>query len=199
MPRSGGEADKLGNRYEDLWAVRAALDLIDGAYVDLTLEAIGDEAAGVDFVLTKRSGVPEYQSIKRQQGTGNWTLSRIAEEGPTGRSILPDLIAKVDSGAEGVFSSGTSADELANLIDQSREAESFDDFGAHIAQNAMRSGRFGKYLVRTCGSGERAGYALRRLCVRTVDRYERSAGSAARPSDIASPKGRLGVTRRRPR
>ena len=36
MPRRGGEADKLGNRYEGLWAVDAALDLIDGEYVDLT-------------------------------------------------------------------------------------------------------------------------------------------------------------------
>ena len=25
MPRSGGEADKLGNRYEGLWTVDAAL------------------------------------------------------------------------------------------------------------------------------------------------------------------------------
>ena len=29
MPRPGGEADKLGNRYEGLWVVDAALDLID--------------------------------------------------------------------------------------------------------------------------------------------------------------------------
>ncbi len=141
MPRSGGEADKLGNRYEGLWAVHAALDLIDGEHVDLTIEAIGDEAAGVEFVRTNRSGAPEYHSIKRQQGKGNWTLSRLAEEGPTGRSILGDLIAKVDSGGEAVFSSGTSVSELERLIDQSRATESFDEFGARIEQNAMRSGQ----------------------------------------------------------
>ena len=52
MPRPGGEADKLGNRYEGLWVVDAALDLIYGEYVDLVVEAIGDEAAGVEFFRT---------------------------------------------------------------------------------------------------------------------------------------------------
>ena len=70
MPRSGGEADKLGNRYEGLWTVDAALDLVDGDCIDLTVEAVGDEAAGVEFVRTSRSGVIEYHSIKRQQGNG---------------------------------------------------------------------------------------------------------------------------------
>ena len=89
MPRPGGEADKLGNRYESLWTVDAALDLIDGEYIDLTVEAVGDEAAGVEFVRTTRSGVREYHSIKRQHARGNWTLALLASEG-----ILDDLVAK---------------------------------------------------------------------------------------------------------
>ena len=72
MPRPGGEADKLGNRYEGLWVVDAALDLIDGEYVDLLVEAIGDEAAGVEFLGTTSSGTREYHSIKRQQA--GWQL-----------------------------------------------------------------------------------------------------------------------------
>jgi len=56
MPRPGGEADKLGNRYESLWTVDAALDLINGEYLDLTVEAVGDEAAGVEFVRTTQTG-----------------------------------------------------------------------------------------------------------------------------------------------
>ena len=169
MPRSGGEADKLGNRYEGLWTVDAALDLIDGEYVDLTVEAVGDEAAGVEFARTNRSGVVEYHSIKRQQGKGNWTLGRLAESGPTGRSILGDLIAKVDAGSEGVFSSGTSASELAELIAQARATESYDEFDARTRQNAKRSGQFWKCVVPTLGSEHGAWSALRRLRVRTVD------------------------------
>ncbi len=49
MPRRGGEADKFGNRYESLWVVDAALDIIDDEYVELVVEAVGDEAAGVEF------------------------------------------------------------------------------------------------------------------------------------------------------
>ena len=78
MPRLGGEADKFGNRYEALWVVDAALDLIDGEFIDLIFEPIGDEALGVEFVRTNRSGTREYHSIKRQHSRGNWTISRLA-------------------------------------------------------------------------------------------------------------------------
>ena len=113
MPRSGGEADKLGNRYEGLWVVDAALDLIDGEYVDLVVEAVGDEAAGVEFFRSTPSGTREYHSVKGQQTDGNWTVSRLTQgKPPSGRSILGDLIRKVEEGAVGVFSSGTSASVL---------------------------------------------------------------------------------------
>ena len=99
MPRPGGEADKLGNRYEGLWVVEAALDLIDGEYVDLVVEAVGDEAAGVEFFGTNSSGTREYHSIKRQQTEGNWTISRLTEgEQSTGRSVLGDLVRKIQKG-----------------------------------------------------------------------------------------------------
>ena len=65
MPRPGGEADKFGNRYEALWTVDAALDLIDGEWASLTVEQVGDEAAGVEFVRTNNAGSNEYHSIKR--------------------------------------------------------------------------------------------------------------------------------------
>ena len=64
MPRTGGEADKFGNRYEGLWVVDAALDLIDGEFVDLVVEAVGDEAAGVEFFRTTSSGIREYHSSR---------------------------------------------------------------------------------------------------------------------------------------
>ena len=169
MPRRGGEADKLGNRYEGLWTVTAALDLIDGDYVDLTVEAIGDEATGVEFVSTTPSGVREYHSVKRQQGKGNWTLSRLFKVGPTGRSILGDLIAKVHAGSEGIFSSGTSASELAELIEHARATDSFEEFDARIRQNAKRSEQFPRYVVPICGNEDGAWSALRQLRVRTVD------------------------------
>ena len=169
MPRPGGEADKLGNRYEGLWTVDAALDLIDGEYVDLTVEAVGDEAAGVEFVRTTRSGVREYHSIKRQQGDGNWTLSRLTDAGPTGRSILRDLIAKVGTSSDGVFSSGTSATELEELIERARASDSFEEFKQRVDGSGRLSGQLVKYVAPLCDDERAAWVALQRLCVRTTN------------------------------
>ena len=173
MPRPGGEADKLGNRYESLWAVDAVLDLIDGEYVDLVFEPVGDEAAGIEFFRTNRSGAREYHSIKRQQGDGNWTIGRLTQKmGPDARSILGDLIQKIQEGAEGTFSSGTSASELEELTDRAFATESLEEFQQRISGSGRLSGRFHDSLVPICG-GEGAAYAaLRRLRVRTKNEPE---------------------------
>ena len=143
MPRPGGEADKFGNRYESLWVVDATLDLIEGEYVDLVLEAVGDEAAGVEFFRTNPSGIREYHSIKRQQTEGNWTISRLTQgEQSTGKSVLGDLVRKIQEGAVGVFSSGTSADELRELCERVLASESLEEFQERIKGNGRLSGRF---------------------------------------------------------
>lgn len=168
MPRPGGEADKLGNRYESLWVVDAALDLIDGEFVEFVFEAIGDEAAGVEFYRTHESGIREYHSIKRQQGGGNWTINSLTRpEGSSGRSILRDLIQKVQQGAEAVFSSGTSAKDLDELIEGARADRSLEDFENRIRRNAKLSGLFRDKLAPICGGAEAAYAVLRRFEVRT--------------------------------
>ena len=168
MPRTGGEADKFGNRYESLWVVDAALDIIDGEYVDLVVEAVGDEAAGVEFFRTNPSGTREYHSVKRQQADGNWTISRLTQgKPPSGRSILGDLIQKVQAGAVGVFSSGTSASDLVKLLESALPSESHEEFQTRISGNARLSGRFYKSIVPICGDEEAAYFALRHLRVRT--------------------------------
>ena len=173
MPRSGGEADKLGNHYEGLWAVDAALDLVDGEYVDLTIEPVGDEAAGIEFFRRNRSAVSEYHSIKRQQADGNWTIGRLTHpNGPAGRSILGDLIQKIQAGAEGVFSSGTSASELEELIKRARASESFEDLKQRLSGNGRLSGRFSACIVPICCDERSAYTALRSLRVRTKNEPE---------------------------
>ena len=164
MPRPGGEADKLGNRYEGLWTVDAALDLIDGEYTDLTFEAVGDEAAGVEFVRTTRSGTREYHSVKRQHARGNWTLALLKSEG-----VLHDLVAKTGSDSCAVFSSGTSASELEELIGRARASDSLDEFRQRVGSSGRLSGQFLKYVVRICDTEDAAQAALRRLSVRTMN------------------------------
>ena len=173
MSRTGGEADKFGNRYEDLWTVDAVLDLIDGEYAALTVEAIGDEAAGVEFFRTDHSGTREYHSIKRQQSQGNWTIRGLTPKEPQERSILGDLLKKIHPDARGVFSSGTSATELEDLVERARVSGSFEQFQRRLGGNARLSARFRDRVVPICGDDELAAYdGLQRLCVRTTNEPE---------------------------
>ena len=169
MPRPGGEADKLGNRYEGLWAVDAALDLIDGEYASLEFEAVGDEAAGIDFRRTTNAGVREHHSIKRSHHAGHWTLSRLTDRGNTGRSILGDLAAKTCEGNYGVFSSGTSASVLEELIRRARASDTLEAFRRRIESSALHSGQFGKYVVPIYCNEHSAYRGLRLLDVRTTN------------------------------
>ena len=164
MPRPGGEADKLGNRYESLWTVDAVLDLIDCEYRDLTVEVVGDEAAGVEFVRTTRTGVREYHSIKRQHSKGNWTLSRLKNE-----NILNGLIVKTGVDCCAVFSSGTSATEFEELIERARASDSFEEFKQRIGGSGRISGQFVKYIAPLCEDECAAWVALQHLRVRTTN------------------------------
>ena len=157
MPRPGGEADKLGNRYEALWVVDAVLDLIEGHWANLVLEPVGQEAAGIEFSRTSTSGLIECHSIKRQHHRGTWTIARLAGPDPTGRRILRDLFQQIQTGAEAVFSSGTSATELEELIQRAVASDSFEEFKQRISPSARLSGQFLNYIAPVC-DGESPAY-----------------------------------------
>ena len=169
MPRAGGEADKFGNRYESLWVVDAALDVIEGEYVTLVPEAIGDEAEGVEFFRTNSLNVREYHSIKRQHSKGNWTVSRLTQGDPSnGRSILGDLLKKARQGCNGVFSSGTSATELEELIENAVASDSFEILEERLRRSGSLSAAFKDRIVPICDNDTEMAYTLlRRLVVRT--------------------------------
>ena len=163
MPRPGGEADKLGNRYESLWTVDAALDLIDGEYLDLKVEPVGKEV-GVDFVRTTRTGVSEFHSIKRQHARGPWTVAELARE-----NILKALVAKTGTGTCAVFSSSTSATEFGELIERAQASDSFEAFQQRIDGSGRLSAQFLKYIAPLCDHEHAAWVALQRLEVRVKD------------------------------
>lgn len=70
MPSRGGQAAMLGFRYQDLWTVDAALDLIDGDASGLEVESIGDEDTGIDFIVTRSPSVREYTEANGLEGAG---------------------------------------------------------------------------------------------------------------------------------
>ena len=142
-------------------------------YIDLAFEPIGDEAAGIEFFGIKGSGVREYHSIKRQQPDGNWTIGRLTrEEGSAGRSILGDLIQKIQAGAEATFGSGTSASELEELVARSLASDSIEEFQRRISGSGQLSGSLHDRIVPICGDEEAAYTVLRCLRVRTKNEPE---------------------------
>ena len=79
-PRPGGEADKLGNKYEAAWAIRHALYCIADDRHSLTLEDV-DIEVGKGSEFTFESGTSsEVHQLKRQNGSSNsWTVKSLAD------------------------------------------------------------------------------------------------------------------------
>lgn len=99
MPSSGSAADKLGNRYEGLWAIDKLLEIVSGTANSFALEPLDtDESRGVEFVVGLLDGTAEYWSIKRQtMKAAGWTLSALATKDDRGRTIIGDLKGHLDS------------------------------------------------------------------------------------------------------
>ena len=55
----GGRADKLGNEFEKLWAVRHLIDLVAGTAVSVRIECLGDDEKGTEFWVVRPDGTRE--------------------------------------------------------------------------------------------------------------------------------------------
>ena len=71
----GGPAGKAGIRYECLWAVRHAIDVLHGAADSIRIEPPGEDKA--EFVV-ERNGAKEFHQAKRQRPADDrWTLRNL--------------------------------------------------------------------------------------------------------------------------
>jgi hypothetical protein len=151
MPRPGGEADKLGNHFEAVWTVNAVLDLFDGRYQSICVEALGDESVGVEFHLTTNEGAYQFHSSKRQKTGGDWSIAKLCkkDEG-TGRSILGDLIDKRMQWptAQTCFVSATGANELRELTECAAKATSNAEF--RVTLPARLQGQLDSQIIPLC-------------------------------------------------
>jgi hypothetical protein len=133
MPRVGGEADKLGNRFEGIWTVDALFEVLGGRYRALTLEPIrGGE--GVEFYRHLPDGGKEYHSVKRQTTQAVWSTAQLtAPQGPN-RTVLGDLLLKLheDERHRAVFISSTTANELNEICEIADRAADRNDFIARL-------------------------------------------------------------------
>jgi hypothetical protein len=74
-PRPGGEADKIGNRYEGAWTIAQLLQVLAGPFDWVRVEPLGDLGDGVEFILRRADGGEEAHQVKRQRGNENeWSV-----------------------------------------------------------------------------------------------------------------------------
>lgn len=131
MPVAGGSSDKLGNRYEALWAIDQLLAIVDGTAATLTLEPIeAEESRGFEFTVGLGDGTSEYWSVKRQTTkAAGWTLRVLTAEDERGRSVLGDLLAHVERNP-------TNRAVFASTLG----ARDFEELRAHSTTTAMLGG-----------------------------------------------------------
>ena len=124
MPLPGGASDKSGNQYELLWTVVNMAKVLSGEAQSISLEPVGDDGQGVEFVVSRPAGA-EYHQVKRQRtGYGVWSLAELAKRG-----VLGHFYQKLNAqSAQTVFVSMDSTDSLRELAQRAKDANSWDAF-----------------------------------------------------------------------
>ncbi|MDX6292734.1 MAG: hypothetical protein QOH50_1809 [Kribbellaceae bacterium] len=123
-PRPGGEADKLGNRYEGAWAVRHALYCLTSQSSSITVEDLDPELAKASEFTFVDGDVIQVHQVKRQYGNSNfWSIKVLA-----GRGVFTAAEAHVAAGREFHFVSLIPCGSLRELSDRARNSADLATF-----------------------------------------------------------------------
>jgi hypothetical protein len=143
----GGRADKFGNRFERLWIVSLALDVIDGRLSTIKWEPLGFEGEGVECVVTQTDGVKIYHQCKIQNGNkASWTIAELAKNG-----VLQTAKKKLESDprCKFVFISDSTVPELRDMAMHAKSSDgSSGDFARHCLISKSARDSFNK--LRQC-------------------------------------------------
>ena len=126
-PRAGGEADKIGNRYEAAWAIWHALRCLRESRTALTVEEFDpDLGKGSEFTFVSKAGTEVHQ-VKRQSGSANgWTIKALHAKGIW--AVAKDHVA---AGRIYYFISLIGCGALKDLADRARRAPDLASFTQH--------------------------------------------------------------------
>lgn len=164
MPLPGGEADKLGNRYEGRWTVFSMIDVMEEKADSIRLEQPGEDA--FEFFVS-RGGRTECHQVKRQRsGRGSWTLSALETHQV---KVLSGFWQSLnDPNNNCFFISTQDANELGELASRARDSISWQEFEGQYL-NKTQSGNFYKLCQKWENCSELEAYeALKRVFVQTV-------------------------------
>lgn len=181
-PRTGGEADKLGNHYEGAWIVSQLLEVLGEEAESITVEPLGELGTGAEFAL-RRAHVVEVHQVKRQRGTSNyWTLADLRKEG-----VLEDARKHVAAGRRFHFVSTIPAQELRDLAEMAQHSSDVQTFTKTLVSKANQN--FVYLVSKVYGSDDVAWKTLRGTSAHWPDeRHLRSTNAvlAAKLLDGAS-------------
>jgi hypothetical protein len=161
-PRSGGEADKFGNRYEGRWTVGKLLEVLAGRAQSIVLEERGEGGVGVEFTVVRKNGQEESHQLKRQRGSSNsWSLRNLAKEG-----VLDSAARQVGMGRRFFFVSLLPCRALNELADQARRSDDLQVFIGGLTKTQIPDFN---YLASQWGSPREAFNILQHVDVRWPD------------------------------
>ncbi len=121
----GGSADKGGNNYESLWAVRAMCELFDGNASSMHVETPGEDKA--EFHLQKGDTLEYWQTKRQITGQDTWTIKTLSRAG-----ILSYFYDKTQQGNLCVFASISEAPQLGQLIENAKASKDVASFKEHF-------------------------------------------------------------------
>ncbi|WP_435583202.1 nSTAND1 domain-containing NTPase [Amycolatopsis thermoflava] len=131
-PRPGGETDKVGNRFEGAWTIWHLLKCLHGGGTAITVEAIGDEADGVEFSYNRaHDNVTEVHQLKRQNRMANtWSVKSLHALGIWSKAKI-----HTDANREYHFVSTLPAFDIHELCDRARRSSNLEVFVASWMTN----------------------------------------------------------------
>jgi hypothetical protein len=135
--RTGGWADKLGNRYEGRWTAKQLLLLLAEKLHMVQLETEDAVEQRVDLLVCHTDGAVEAQQCKKNNSQNNWPITELARRG-----VLAGLHTFLIKAPTHRFSfiSNREATDLKRLIEKAREASGdFETFGARLETNELGS------------------------------------------------------------
>ncbi|WP_155499085.1 hypothetical protein [Pseudomonas brassicacearum] len=129
----GGIADKLGNGYEDKWALKQALFVLQGRADEIRIEPIGEDAGGFEFRLTSGE-ISEWHQCKSRTTKGSWTVKALEQEG-----VLEAFARKLkDLNSVCVFVSSDPVKILDGIAAKARLFSSASEFSAGLNKDEVR-------------------------------------------------------------
>src|ERR1700722_11399517 len=135
--RTGGWADKLGNRYEGRWTAKQFLLLLAEKLQMVQLETEDAVEQHVDLLVGHTDGAAEAQQCKKNNSQNNWPMTELARRGVL--AGLHNFLIKAPTHRFS-FISNREATDLKRLIEKARAAsDDFDTFRARLDTHSPRS------------------------------------------------------------